>query len=163
MRHKSSIARNALSTVSYLFLVVGIIALAEMVRHAAQGVVHFNFGVLGIGVFFGLRRYSRLWRYIALIFTIYGIVTLCVALFICLNGLSPSASLVLNSQRISRIRPGSLSIPLLMVLFVSFWQYRILTHPAIRRLFVEASRPDKPETVPVADPLSGAVGSESRS
>lgn len=155
MRHKT--AREALATVSYLFLFVGVIALAEMIRHAMQGAVHFNFGVLGIGVFFGLRRYSRVWRFFALAFSWYGIVTICVALYICLNGQPPSARLLFNSQRMSNLPPSSLAIPLFMVLFVTFWQYRILIHPAVRRLFNEESRPAAPEASTADAPIDGAV------
>jgi hypothetical protein len=155
MRHKT--AREALSSVSYLFLFVGIIALAEMIRHAAQGSLHFNFGVLGIGIFFGLRRCSKMWRYCALLFSWYGIITVCIALYICLNGQPPSAKLLFNSQRMSNLRPSSLSIPLLMVLFVTFWQYRILTHPAIRRLFNEDSRPAAPDRTTEEAPIAAAV------
>jgi hypothetical protein len=157
MKQKSMVARNALSTVSYLFLFVGLLALAAMVRHAAQGTLRFNFGVLGIGVFFGLRRFSRLWRYVALLSTCYGIITLCVALFICLNGQPPAPKFMFYSQRMSSIPPHNLAIPLLMVLFVSFWQYRILTHPAIRRLFNDTTRPSTPEAAPVTAPLNGVT------
>jgi len=153
MRHKA--AQEALSSVSYLFLFVGVVALFEMALHAARGAVHFNFGVLGIGIFFGLRRYSRLWRWCALAFAWYGMITLCIALFVCLNGQAPSPKLLLNSQRISSLPPSSLSIPLLMVLFVTFWQYRVLTHPAVRRLFRDVTGAATPEAA-INPALGGA-------
>jgi hypothetical protein len=159
MRHKT--ARSALSVVSYLFLLVGLIAFVEMVGHIVGGYFHFTcglFGILGIGIFAGLRRYSRAWRICALVFTWYGIITLSVALFICLNGQPPSSNLMPFSHRLSNVPANLLSIPLAMVLMVTLWQYRVLTHPAIRRLFNEEPRPShEPEPASVGPEIDGAV------
>src|SRR5271156_2010274 len=98
--------RRALAVVSYLFLFVGVIALIELVGRVARGTFHFspgNLGIIGIGIFAGLRRYSRAWRTCALLFTWYGIITLCIALFVCMNGRSPSSHLILFGQRVSRV------------------------------------------------------------
>jgi hypothetical protein len=151
MRQKQ---RNALSVVSYLFLLIGLIALMEMIGLAARGSFHFKIGILGIGIFDGLRRYSRIWRTCALLFTWYGIITLSIALIICFYGQPPSRTPALLSQGLSNVPVNWLSIPLVMVLLVTLWQYRVLTHPAIRRLFNEAPRPSPaPEPEPV-----GATG-----
>jgi len=139
---------RALALVSYLFLFVGAIALLELVGRIARGSFHFSFGnlgILGIGIFIGLRRYSRAWRTCALLFTWYGIVTLSIALIVCIYGQPPSGSLMLVGQRLSRIPGNWLAIPLVMVLLVTLWQYRVLTHPAVRRLFNEVP---PPATVP---------------
>jgi hypothetical protein len=130
MRHRQR-TQNALSLVSYLFLFVGVIALTEMIIHAVNGAFRFNFGILGIGIFFGLRRYSRIWRTCALIFTWYSIITLSIALVVCLYS-HPSGT--------GQLSATWLSIPLVMVLLVTVWQYRILTHRAVRRLFDEVPR-----------------------
>lgn len=134
MRHKT--AQSALAGVSYLFLLIGLIALIEMVVRIAQGSFHFNFGILGIAIFVGLRRHSRAWRTCALLFTWYGIITLSVALLICLCGQPPFTAPML--RRFSDARASWLFIPLVMVLLVTLWQYRVLTHPAVRRLFDKA-------------------------
>ena len=148
MRQKQ---KSALSVVSYLFLFVGLIALIEMIGLAARGSFHFKIGILGIGIFAGLRRYSRVWRICALLFTWYGIITLSIALVICFYGQPPSGTPALFSRRLSNVPVNWLSIPLVMVLLVTLWQYRVLTHPAIRRLFNEAPRPSHaPDPVPVA-------------
>jgi hypothetical protein len=139
MKPKS--AQQALSLVSYLFLAVGLLALSLMIRHTLQGAFHFNFGILGIGVFFGLRRYSRIWRYCALLFTWYGILTTSITLYICLSGEPPVTSpLFRNHHRLSIMPAAWLSIPLVMVLLVTLWQHRVLMHPAVRRLFHEEPR-----------------------
>ena len=130
MRHTRR-TQSALSVVSYLFLLIGVIAFIEMVGHAIKGAFHFSFGILGIGIFAGLRRYSRIWRWCALAFIWYGIVALSYALLVCLY-----------SQPVASGAPAAwLSIPLVMVLLVTLWQYRVLTHPAVRRLFAEEPRP----------------------
>ncbi|MGP8200329.1 MAG: hypothetical protein ACLQU4_12605 [Limisphaerales bacterium] len=151
-------ARDALSVVSYLFLFVGLMALVLMISHAVKGYFHFNFGILGIGIFAGLRRYSRIWRMCALMFIWYGIITLSIALFFCLCDQSASASALYFSHRLSTIPPNWLSIPLAMALLVTLWQYRVLTHPAIRRLFEEEPQPSTArERAAVGAPINGAV------
>jgi hypothetical protein len=140
MRHTQRTQR-ALGAVSYLFLFIGLIALLEMIGHAVKGSFRFNFGILGIGIFAGLRRYSRAWRTFALLFTWYFIITLSIALVVCIYGQPPSPNWMPIDQRFSNVPASWLAIPLVMVLLVTLWQYRILTHPAIRRLFDHASRP----------------------
>jgi hypothetical protein len=157
MRHQQR-AIDALSVVSYLFLFVGLMALVLMINHAVKGCFHFNFGILGIGIFAGLRRYSRIWRMCALMFIWYGIVTLSIALFFCLCDQSASASALYFSHRLSTVPPNWLSIPLAMALLVTLWQYRVLTHPAIRRLFEQEPRPlTAQERAAVGAPINGAV------
>jgi hypothetical protein len=157
MRHKT--ARSALSVVSYLFLFVGLIALIEMVSHAIRGSFRFNFGILGIGIYTGLRRYSRVWRTCALLFTWYGIITVSIALCICLYGEPPTSTPMLLSPRFSNLPADWLCIPLVMVLLVTLWQYRVLTHPAVRRLFIEEPRPSASasDATPVGAGINGAV------
>jgi hypothetical protein len=157
MRHDQRVKRT-LSVVSYLFLLVGLTALILMVIHAAQGYFHFYFGILGIGIFAGLRRFSRVWRICALMFTWYGIITLSIALFFCLCEQSTAPTEKYFSHRLSTVPANWLAIPLFMVLLVTLWQYRVLTHPAVRRLFDEELRPTKaPETVPEQAPVSAEM------
>jgi len=139
MRHIQRTQR-ALGLVSYLFLFIGVVALMEMIGRIFKGSFHFNFGILGIAIFVGLRRYSRLWRTCALLFTWYGIITLSIALLVCVYGEPPSGNLLFD-QDLTRVSTNWLSIPLVMVLLVTLWQYRVLTHPAIRRLFDQGPRP----------------------
>jgi len=147
MRHKA--AQDALSLVSYLFLFIGLIAFIEMIVHVVRGTFHINFGILGIGIFAGLRRYSRIWRACALLFTWYGIITLSIALVICLYSQPPSTFF---AQRLSNVSASWLSIPLIMVLLLTLWQYRVLTHPAVRRLFNE-----EPRALTVPEPVSAEI------
>jgi hypothetical protein len=153
MRHQQR-PKAALSVVSYLFLFVGVLALILMVIHAAQGFFSFNFGILGIGIFAGLRRYSRIWRACALMATWYGIITLSIALVCCLCDQSASATALYFGHRLSAVPPNLLSVPLVLILMVTLWQYRVLTHPAIRRLFEEETRPSK---VAAPAPVSTAM------
>jgi hypothetical protein len=157
MRHKQR-TQNALSVVSYLFLFIGVIALIEMIGRAARGAFHFNFGILGIGIFAGLRRFSRAWRTCALLFTWYSIITLSFALFTCFCDQPASTTPTFFGQRLSTVPANWLSIPLLMVLLVTLWQYRVLTHPAIRRLFAEEPSPSiTPAPEPDGAEIPGAV------
>ena len=156
MTKRKQSPQNALSIVSYLFLLVGLISFFGMVVHAVQGDFHVSFGILGIGIFVGLRRYSRPWRWCALAFTWYGMITLSVALLICLSVNPAAARPVLFSQRLAQVPADWLSAPLVLVLMVTLWQYRILTHPAVRRLFDLQSRPTiPPQPTPVAPEPNG--------
>ena len=157
MRHEQR-TRSALSLVSYLFLFIGLIALIEMMVHAVRGSFRFNFGILGIGIFAGLRRYSRVWRACALLFTWYALITLSIAIAICLCSQPPSTTPVLFGQLLSATPANWFSIPLIMVLLLTLWQYRVLTHPAVRRLFNEEPRPARvPEPAPVSAAIDQAV------
>jgi hypothetical protein len=157
MRHERR-PRSILSLASYLFLFIGLVALIEMISHAVRGSFRFNFGILGIGIFAGLRRYSRIWRTCALLFTWYGIITLSIALCICLYSQSPLTSAMSFDQRFSIAPANWLSLPLIMVLLVTLWQYRVLTHPAVRRLFDEEPPPlPATEPGPVNAEIDGAV------
>jgi hypothetical protein len=157
LRHKQR-TRGALSVVSYLFLIVGLMSLLLMIFHATQGYYHFNFGILGIGIFVGLRRYSRVARVFALMFTWYGIITLSIALFVCLCDQSTTPTAKYFGHRLSTVPANFLAIPLTMVLMVTLWQYRVLTHPAIRRTFEEEPRPPiAPERTPVSAELNEAI------
>jgi len=60
--------------------------------------------------------------------------------FVCVYGEPPSGNLLFD-QDLTRVSTNWLSIPLVMVLLVTLWQYRVLTHPAIRRLFDQGPRP----------------------
>lgn len=158
MRRKA--AQNALSVVSYFFLAAGLIALLEMAHHAFMGLFHFNFGILGIGIFVGLRRYSRLWRACALLFTWYGMITAAWALYVCLHGDPAPTNQIIYSRRLAAVPGNWLALPLLMVLLVTFWQYRVLTHPAVRRLFRHGSRPTPPMRPGTLGAIDGTVAEE---
>jgi hypothetical protein len=142
MRFKQQ-SRKTLELVSYIFLLVGLLALGQMIHHAVQGLFRFNFGVLGIAIFAGLRRYSPAWRVCALVFIWYSMITVAVALGVCFYAQSPVNTLIADDRQYSSWFSIGLPVALVMMLFVTLWQYRVLTHPAIRRLFMR-------ETVPLA-------------
>lgn len=156
MRHKQR-ALEALSTASYLFLIVGIVASLEMIGAAWRGAFHLNFamlGISGIAIFIGLRKHARLWRVCALVFTGYFMVTLPVALLICLCGGSVLGGFPL-AEPFGKGPGVWIVLPLLAWLLVTVQQYKILTHPAIRRLFAEKPLPvaesmPMPEAAPLA-------------
>lgn len=157
MRHKSS-SQNALSTVSYLFLIVGIMACLQIVASALSGSYRLNFGAIGlagIGIFIGLRKYSPVWHKCALLFSAYFIITLSVTIIICLFSQSFFGRIFLGEPLVNGAAPW-LFIPLLAWLAVSVRQYQILKHPAICRLFEEKRR-TVTEAVHVTEPAPLAV------
>src|SRR5260221_10533190 len=129
----------ALSVISYLFLIMGIVAVIEMIITASRGAIHPDFYVLGLGIFAGLRRHSRGWRTCALIFTWFGLIGLAVMIgFILFDG-----GMVFRRPSDLKFVDISLiwSLIIVMPFFVlQLWQYRVLTRPDVRSLFYEESQ-----------------------
>jgi uncharacterized membrane protein HdeD (DUF308 family) len=120
----------ALALVSYLFLIVGLAALSTMISRSLHGALHLNFGILGIGIFFGLRRSSPAWRTCALWFNAYGMAAAAFGIFLCLNAPAHGP-----------LGAGTwILVPLILLLLVAVWQHKVLTHPAVRRLFYTTAR-----------------------
>lgn len=71
---------TALSVVSYIFLIWGILAIVGIIGNAIKGSLHLDFNILGFWIFVGLRRYSPGWRACALIF-IWIVMIACAAAF----------------------------------------------------------------------------------
>jgi hypothetical protein len=129
----------ALSVISYLFLIMGIVAVIEMVITASRGGIHPDFCVLGLGIFVGLRRFSRSWRTCALVFTWFGLI-----------GLAAMIGFILYDGGMVFRRPSDLKfvdLPLIWSLMIvmpffmlQVWQYRVLTRPDVRSLFYGESQ-----------------------
>jgi hypothetical protein len=135
MKDKRQIPTSLLA-VSYLFLAMGIVAVIEISIGATRGVIHADFYFLGIGIFTGLRRFSRGWRTCALVLTWFG-----------LTGMIFIIGSVLYDGGTVYVRPSDhkmVSIPLvwslaviLPIFLLQLWRYRVLMRADVRDLFYQ--------------------------
>jgi hypothetical protein len=130
---------TALSVVSYIFLVWGILAVIGVVGNALRGSFYLDFNILGFWIFFGLRRYSVPWRTCALVF-IWLVMIGCAAAFVYgFVGDSP-AFIKIFGKRYANIPVIWVSIVSAMFFALEFWMYRVLTRPSIRCMFYEETQ-----------------------
>ena len=125
---------TALSVVSWLFLLSGIAAVIHILVQLSKGSVFFDFDVLGLWIFFGLRRFSPGWRTCALFFIWVGLIALP---FLFVYGFVGEGPAYLNvfGQRYGDVPMISLSIVAALLFLLELWMYRVLTRPDTRQLF----------------------------
>lgn len=131
---------KSLSVVSYLFLLMGIGAVIEILSELTQGSFHLDFDVLGFGIFFGLRRYSQGWRTCALVFIWLWLIALPIVFVYGLVGHGP-AFIKIFDKRYADIPVIWVSIFSALFFALEFWMYRVLTRPDIRCMFYESQTP----------------------
>jgi len=109
-----------LSVVSLVFLVLGFIALIQMVYGAMDGSLRFQFNVLGFWIYAGLRRFSTGWRTCALVLIWVQLIVMPVAI-------------------VFSITSGFLlwAIVDLAIFCLELWMYRVLTRSGNRSLFYD--------------------------
>jgi hypothetical protein len=110
----------------------------EMFGEAVRGSFRFDFGVLGIWIFFGLRRYAPVWRTFALTLLWFGMIELAIGAVYGFFGKGPAVIKIFGEDY------GG--IPLIWISILAFaffplelWMYRVLTRPSIRSLFYQDS------------------------
>jgi hypothetical protein len=127
---------TALRIVAWLFIVSGIWAAWDILTALGKGNLSINFGVLNFFIGFGLLRLSRVWRIWALIFTWFELI--CLPLFgLALVSGAGTVSGTLFEEQVNALS-GRLAALMITVAFflVSIWQYRTLTRPDVRLLFL---------------------------
>ena len=123
-----------LSVVSYLFLLLGVISGVEILVGATKGSFRFDFGILGLCMFFGLRRYSPGWRTCALVFIWVGMIGMAYAFVYGFFGSGPAFIKILG-RRYADIPVIWVSVVAAAFFPLELWMYRVLTRPNIRFLF----------------------------
>ena len=130
---------KALAIVAILFLLEGVGSIAKILVKLYSGSVFIDFGVLGIPIFFGLRRFSAGWRTCALLFLWMGLL-IAPIMFISGFVVAHSVDSDLCGIPLGKVAPiwGTIiSVPLF---FLTLWQYRVLTCPDLRARFYPAVR-----------------------
>ncbi|MGV3531080.1 MAG: hypothetical protein ACO1QR_01830 [Chthoniobacteraceae bacterium] len=130
---------TALQIVAVLFLIAGIFAIINTGARLSAGSIYIDLDVFGIPIFFGLRRLSAGWRTFALIYLWFPLIGCPVLFLMGIFGDSPT-SLEIYGQQLSRIPSIWISILSVPLFSLALWQYRVLTRPQIRTLFICDSR-----------------------
>ena len=134
----------ALKVVAWLFILMGIFAVIQIVAMLMHNHVDLNFGVLGLWIGPGLLRHRRGWRTCALVFLWIGLIG--IPLFMLLSLGRSSLDFKVFGIPMGRI-PTVLGLCLVApFFFLILWQYRVLINPHIRRLFYPWPD-DEPEDV----------------
>lgn len=126
---------RALHIVARLQLLMGLLALAEILVFMTQGRLQLALGVLGIPICFGLLRCSRGWRTCALVMLWVGLLVMPVLFLLGLLG-SGSVSLGVLGIAMGRVPRPWMSVAALPAFLFFLWQYRVLVRPDVRRLFL---------------------------
>ncbi|HXA17701.1 MAG TPA: hypothetical protein VN380_11960 [Thermoanaerobaculia bacterium] len=145
----------ALTVVSVVFLLGGIGTLIQILMAFRHGQFSIDTGILGIPIFFGLRSYSALWRTIALCLLWLGLILSPVIAALALFNKMP-VDFNLFGQHVAAIPSFWLPIATIPFFVLLLWEYRVLTRPDIRVLFLPISRP--PDASPNVDANASNVG-----
>ena len=128
----------SLKIVAVLFIFGGITAVIEMLAALTHSRISFNFGVLGLFIGPGLLALRTGWRTCALVFIWIGMII--TPLFILLTlGHSGAVDFKVLGTKIGHVPQGIALIMAIIAFLICFWQYRVLTHPDIRGLFVKST------------------------
>ncbi|RBP45642.1 hypothetical protein DES53_10224 [Roseimicrobium gellanilyticum] len=123
-----------LQVVALIFLLTGLVSLWSMVIVGIGGPVRLNLSLLGIPIYFGLRRLSPGWRTCAL-FSLWLAMIVCVmGVAVCLSTKTPVETFMfgVKFREFSRLETV-LGLSAAFVFFSS--QYRVLTSRVVRALF----------------------------
>jgi hypothetical protein len=124
----------ALNIVALLFLLEGIGAVVDVVVEFSRGITSLNALVLGIPIFFGLRRFASGWRTTALVFVWLCLIGTPAAIIYTLLSGEPAPIYFLGGY--TAVLPIWPQLLIGLAGFcLSLWQYRVLTRPSIRNLF----------------------------
>jgi hypothetical protein len=119
--------------VAAIFLVTGLVSVWDVIAHY-NGAIRLSMTLLGIPIFFGLRRLSKGWRTCALaiiwVAMLFTVVMLVFTFFVKAAG----------EVSVFGVKLGNLStvetVLFCLALFLFyFWQYRVLTSDRVRALF----------------------------
>ena len=131
---------TSLRVVAILQLIMGVLSVIKFFVLLANGTFSIEFGILGIPIYVGLLRFRNGWRICALVIIWIGMIVTPIMFIISLAaaGRTHFQLFGVNVMRIPGWVAALLVIPFFLLVY---WQYRVLTRPDIRRLFVQ-----EPET-----------------
>jgi hypothetical protein len=121
---------TSLKIVAALFMLVGVLSAIDIVVALTRGYIELNFHVLGLLIGPGLLWLKRGWRTCALVVLW---ITMIIIVILAANLIGHPIPLTTFWLLVATV-----------AFALTFWQYRVLTRPDIRRLFgvgVEADEP----------------------
>ena len=128
---------TSLKVVAYLFILSGVAALIDIIVAASEGRLRFNLDVLGLFIAVGLLRLNLTWRTVALVWCVLGmIVAAIIGLALLLAGAEDLPDVSVFGRIVGGIQAAAGVVLAAAYFLISLWQYRVLTRPHVRALFV---------------------------
>ena len=124
----------SLKAVAILFILGGIFAVIEVLVSLARSHININFGVLGLFIGPGLLALKPGWRTCALVFLWIAMIGIPIIAVLMLGHSGPLDFKIFGEEVGHASKEFSLAVAVILFL-LSFWQYRVLTRPDVRRLF----------------------------
>jgi hypothetical protein len=143
-------APTSLRVVAALFFLAGVLGAINSVAALLHDSLHIRLEVLGLFIAPGLLKCRRGWRTCALVLLWIGfLVTTVMTGIVLYGGLQGPWELGWNwgSPHRTVISPFVFLGPIAAGSALLVWQYRVLTRPGIRELFLSATPPDTPRKV----------------
>jgi hypothetical protein len=129
-------ALRPLRIVALLFFLQGMAAVFALGVTFAQGRLRLDTAVLGIPICVGLVRLSWGWRTWALVHIWLALISSALVVLVTTLGGPKIAFFSVYGIRLATLSPATF-FPLLALTFLAFvWQYRVLTRPDVRALFL---------------------------
>jgi hypothetical protein len=126
-----------------LFIIDGIASIHNILAALADRQLHLDLGVLALFVGFGLLRLRPGWRTCGLVFTWIGMLVTPLVVLVLFQQSRPADFRLLGEKLFSI--PVPIAVLFCAVIFTLLvWQYRVLTRPDIRALFLQHP-PDRDE------------------
>jgi hypothetical protein len=138
--HKNPIS---LRIVAVLFVLAGIFAVIEVIVSLMYSHISLNLSVLCLWIGPGLLRHDRTWRTWALVFLWIGLIFIPLFCMIALG--RDTVDFKLFGIPAGQIPAAYGIVGAIAIFLLTLWQYRVLTRPDIRQLFVSSPEPyDQP-------------------
>lgn len=134
---------TALRIVAVIHLLIGLFSVAEVLVQLTQRHLNFNFGVLGIPIYFGLMRLSAGWRTCALVFNWLGML-LALLVFIVGIVVEDPAEFAVWGVPVASVSSLWLSVVSVAWFILCLWQFRVLTRLDIIELFIPLATTGSP-------------------
>ena len=128
---------SALRVVAYIHLVMGILSVVKFIVLLFHSRLSFEFGILGIPIFFGLLNLRSGWRVCAMVLLWFGLIFIPIIFLLGLSGAVP-AHFQIFGIKVARVPGWLVSVGTIPFFLFVLWQYRVLVRPDVRRLFLEA-------------------------
>ena len=129
---------KALRVVAVIQLVTGVLAVAGMLVQIVQARLLLDFNALGIPIYYGLLQLKTPWRTCALVFLWLEMIAAPVWFVFGLSARDPAPFQVFGIPA-GDVSPAWICVLAVPSFVLAVWQYRVLTRPEIRALFVSSA------------------------
>ncbi len=132
--HENQDIPTSLKVVAILFIIVGINAVIEVIVSLFNNHINIQLGVLGLFIGRGLLALRPGWRTCALVFLWIAMVVMPIFIVLLLSSSGP-LNFTIFGQLVGHASRWLGLILATAGFALAIWQYRVLTHPDVRKLF----------------------------